>query len=256
MTHDDHRNALALHALGLTDVRDRGGLDAHLSTCPACRDELLALDDAVAHLATLAAPMTPSPGHLHRVLAALEVGDESRRTVARRPQPSGVLRPAARRWGPLRVAARLAVGAALLLLVGSQIELRERLSNARDELRRTRAMGAFVTSPNVSVVSLWGARASRGAHAKLVYDRTTGGFVLLSADLTPLPDGERYQLWVIADGVHRAAAFVSDQPDGRLIEPPHGEGLFFFAVSIESSEDAEEPTGPLVLMSAPLRNPS
>ena len=255
MIHDEHRKALALHALGLVETRDRGGLEAHLATCPACRGELLAWDNTVAHLATLAVPMTPSPGHLHRVLAALDGNHETGRTVVSRPQPSSALRPAARRWRPLRVAARLAVGAAILLLVGSQIELRERLSHARDELRRTRALGVFVTSPNVSVVSLWGARDRRGTHAKLVYDRTTGGFVLLSADLTPLPDGERYQLWVIADSVRRAAAFASDQPDGRLVEPPHGDGLFFFAVSIESSEEAAEPTGGLVLMSAPLRNP-
>lgn len=257
MTHDECRETLALHALGSVGASERQALESHLHACSACSGELAELRETAASLALLAPPMAPPPEHLERLLVVLDAADEPRRQIARESTEPVSGRPARerRRWRPLVFAVRLAVAAAVVLLLVSRIALLRRLDAAHLQIESMRAIGSFVTSSNVSVVPLWGARATRVAHAKLAYDRTTGRFVLFSTHLPPPPEGERYQLWVIAEGIRPAGAFLPESPGGVLRAPPRGDELFLFAVSIEPSAEVDEPTGPMVLMSDPLRNP-
>ena len=129
-----------------------------------------------------------------------------------------------------------------------------RLGRVSRELDYMRGAASFVTSPTVSVVTLWGPRGTPRAHAKVAYDRTSGRFILLSSRLEPPPEGTRYQLWVIADGVQAASARLPESRDGVLRTLPRGDELFFFALSIEPLGGVDEPTGPMVLMSRPLRD--
>ena len=258
MTHDECKETLALHALGSIVGAERQAVESHLDACPSCSSELAELRETAASLALLARPVTPSPGHLERLLAALDAHDEtSRQESARGSTEAATGRTPLRdwwRWRPLVITMRLAVSAVIVLLALSHVELRRRLDRAYLEIGHIREMGSFVTSPNVSVVPLWGARGADGAHAKLAYDRTTGRFVLFSSHLTPPPEGKRYQLWVIGQRIHAAGAFLPESPEGVLVKPPRGEEPFMFAVSIEPSAEVDEPSGPMVLMSGPLRN--
>ncbi len=245
MTHDEYRELLSLHALDAIETPDRHVLESHLEACPSCSAELAELRDITADLTFLAAPIAPRPGDLERLFATLDAG----------PDRAGAHRPAvrARRKWRSRVFAAVAV-AAIVTLTVSHWRLLGRLDEGYSEIDRLRKIGRFVSSPNVSVVGLWGAEAARGAYAKLAYDRTTGRFVLLSSGLPGVPAGRRYQLWVIAERIHPAGAFLPEAPNGLLLAPPRAD-LFFFAVSVEPFGDVDEPTGDLVLMSGPLRNP-
>ncbi|HLL75634.1 MAG TPA: hypothetical protein VK421_10260, partial [Pyrinomonadaceae bacterium] len=62
MTHEEHKEALALAALG-EDVgaERRDALEVHLAACGECRAELRALSDTAAALALSSEPVRPSP---------------------------------------------------------------------------------------------------------------------------------------------------------------------------------------------------
>jgi len=257
MTHDQCSETLALHALGSTLAGDAATLELHLARCPACAGELAFLEETVASLALVSLPITPSRAHLDRVLRALDAEDTTVRRAPNRSMRVAGRPPAVRqgrRWRPFVFAVRLAVAAVLVVLVTSQIVLMRRLDRASRELDYVRGVGSFVTSPNVSIVTLWGPRGTPRTHAKLAYDRTSGRFVFFSSDLTRPPEGTRYQLWVIADGVQAASARLPGSEDGVLRTLPRGDGPFFFALSIEPLGDVDAPSGPMVLMSRALRD--
>ncbi len=256
MTHEECKETLALHALDSVGAAERQRLEAHLEACLLCAADLAELREAAASLASLARPIAPSPDHLERVLGVLDAAEETPSlalSVAATAATGRAGLGARWRWRPLVLTMRLAVAGVVALLLVSQVRLLRRLDEAHLQINYMRRLGSFVTSPDVSVVPLWGARVSLGAHAKLAYDRTNGRFVFLSSQLMAPPAGKRYQVWVIADGVRPAAAFLPDSPDGVFQAPPRGDGLFLFAVSVEPPGEVDEPTGPMVLMSGPLR---
>jgi hypothetical protein len=258
-THEDYREALALHALGSLEKAERREVDAHLETCPRCLVELAELREAVANFVLLAKPLDPSPHHLERLLDALPAHGGETSTAARASSRTQLAPLSLREllkskrfaWG-----ARFAVAAVLVLLTFSQINLLERLDRAYLEIARMREIGEFVTSPGVSLVPLWGTDVARGAHAKLAYEQATGRFMLFSSRMPAPPAGRRYQLWVISDRVRPAGAFSPGSPDGTLRALPRGDETFLFGMSLEpeTASEADEPTGDMVLMSAPVRH--
>ncbi|MGH7896582.1 MAG: anti-sigma factor domain-containing protein [Candidatus Binatia bacterium] len=261
-THEDYREALALHALRSLAEPERRDVEAHLETCPTCLVELAELRESAGNLVLLAKPRAPSADHLERLLDALPStgGEASRVTERRMPTPPSPARRGLRGFlksRPVVWTARLAVAAVLVLLTFSQLAMLERLDRAYIEMARMRAIGEFVTSPGVSMVPLWGTDVARAAHAKLAYEHATGRFMLFSSRIPPPPAGRSYQLWVISDRVRLAAAFSPESPDGTLRALPTGDAPFLFGVSLEPESAAEsaEPSGGMVLMSAPVRHP-
>ncbi|WP_329519265.1 anti-sigma factor family protein [Spirillospora sp. NBC_01491] len=102
------RTSLGVYVLGAIDPAERSRLEAHLETCPVCRDELAGLAGLPALLgrvdeAQLTQVAGPEPELLEGLLARAAAG--------RRPAPARWLR-VARPWWPL-----VAV-ACLLLVVG------------------------------------------------------------------------------------------------------------------------------------------
>lgn len=73
MTHEEHKEAVALAALG-EDVgpEQRDALEVHLAACGECRAELRALSEAAAALALTAAPVRPSPELRSRILTEIK----------------------------------------------------------------------------------------------------------------------------------------------------------------------------------------
>jgi anti-sigma-K factor RskA/putative zinc finger protein len=261
-THEGYREALALHALGSLEEAERREVEAHLETCPHCLAELAELREATANLVHLATPLEPSANHLQRLLDALpSAGGEPRRAAATRASAMAPPTPFSLRellkskrfaWS-----ARFAVAAVFVLLIVSQVNLLERLDRAYLEIARMREIGEFVTSPGVTLVPLWGTDAARGAHAKLAYEHATGHYMLFSSRMPAPPAGRRYQLWVISDRVRPAGAFSPDSPDGTLSALPRGDEPFIFGMTLEpeNASQSDEPTGGMVLMSAPVHHP-
>src|SRR3712207_1382058 len=79
MTHEEHKEAVALAALGEELEPERhDALEVHLAACGECRAELRALSDAAAMLALSPAPVSPSPELRSRVLAAIKTTRQER----------------------------------------------------------------------------------------------------------------------------------------------------------------------------------
>jgi anti-sigma-K factor RskA len=247
MTHRECCDLLALHALDALGTVDDGAVASHVESCGSCTAELIQLREAVANLALLAPPIAPSREATRQLFAALDAGQPGRLHAMRPRRPAAA--PRSRTWR--RLAVRIAVAAAMAALVLSQLVLRGRLDRADREIGRMRNLGRFLSAPNVSIVPMWGAA---GGHAKLAYEEDTGRFVLVSADLPPPPAGQRYEVWVIADGIRAAASVSPESPTGILAARPSGDRPFLFAISVEPPGEVAEPTGPLVLVGT-LRRP-
>jgi len=247
-THDDYRQALGLHALGSLADAERMELESHLESCPPCLGELAELRETASGLVKLAKPVAPSPERFEKILRALDA--ESDTTVRRFPGALHSRRPFV--W-----TARFAVAAVIAFLLVSEWQLLGRLDDALVQVERMRAIGAFVTSPGVTMVPLWGTDAARGAHAKLAYEHATGRYMLFSSHMPVPPKGGRYQLWVISDQVRPAGAFSLDSPDGTLRSLPRGDQPFVFGLSLEPEGTTEvaEPSAGMILMSGLVPEP-
>jgi len=230
MTHDDCRELLALQALDALDPDDRPAVASHVAACSRCARELDVLRETAGSLALLTPPHAPPSDAVARLFAAID---------ARDARPA---RPARRRL-PLAVAAGIVV-----VMAASEWRLLGQLANARRQLASMREVGRFVTSPNVSIVPLWGPDGAHGWHAKVAYDRSTGRFVFLSSRLPSPPAGKGYRLWVISERISPAGTVSAEAPVGVLPVPRRGEA-FFLAVSIEPAAEDDTPDEPLVLMS-------
>lgn len=79
MTHEEHREALALAALG-EDIgpQRRDALEVHLAACGECRDEMRELSDAAAMLALSSDPVQPSPELRSRTLSKIKTTPQGR----------------------------------------------------------------------------------------------------------------------------------------------------------------------------------
>lgn len=73
MTHEEHKEALALAALGEDVGAEQGdALEVHLAACGECRAELRELSDAAAMLALSPEPVRPSPELRSRILSEIK----------------------------------------------------------------------------------------------------------------------------------------------------------------------------------------
>ena len=79
MTHEEHKEAVALAALGEgVGPEQRDALEVHLAACGECRAELREFSDAAAALALAAAPIAPSPELRSRILNEIKTTPQGR----------------------------------------------------------------------------------------------------------------------------------------------------------------------------------
>lgn len=180
--HDRLRELLGPYVLGGLDAADRALLDSHLSSCPSCREELASVAGLPALLrlgggpAPSAAP-EPSDGALARALDT--VRHERRRRRGR------VL---------LAVAAAvvLVVGATTAGLIAAPDDAPE---SSRDTVRLVAASGSDARGETSLSARPWG--------------------TAVDLDLSRLPPGERFVLWIVStDGTREQAATWGSTADG------------------------------------------
>lgn len=260
MTHDELRSTLGVHALGALSAAEAREVEDHVAGCRLCAEELDELRDTAAEIARLADPLPPSAAVTRRILG-LVPGSAVRRSAPRAGADRALepTRPALRSASPVGPTlgsrfGRLAVAAVIVILVVSQINLLGELNDALRLIERTREVGEFITSPDVSVIPLWGSDSDPAAHAKLAYDRGTGRVILLSSRIPAPPAGKTYQLWAISERMEPAGIFSPGSDGGTVLADyrPAANRSFVFAVTLESTSGAGEPTGEMLLLSGPL----
>jgi hypothetical protein len=204
------------YALDAVTAADRARFERHLASCPACAGELAELGEATARLAT-AVCADPPGGLVQRVVAS----------AARTPQlPPATARPSARwrvpharqprtvRPGRLpahprqRLRARLALALAAVFLGAAAasgaiaLTAEHRLGTA--ELR-DHQIAQVLTAPDAVMFT---ARAKPRGTVTVVMSHRYRSLVLTTAGLPPLPDGRRYQLWLMGPSGDRSAGLL------------------------------------------------
>ena len=206
------------YAMDAVTAADRARFERHLASCPACARELAELGEATAHLAAAVAADPPG-GLVQRVVASAartpQLPPAAPGPAARWRVPRG-RRPRTGRPGRPRpsLRARLALALAAVFLgaatASSAIALtaEQRLGTA--ELR-DHQIAQVLTAPDAVMLS---ARAKPGGTVTVVMSHRYRSLVFTTAGLPPLPDGRRYQLWLMGPSGDRSA--------GLLPAPHHG----------------------------------
>ncbi len=227
------RVSLGVYVLGAIDPADRALVDAHLTTCRDCRDEL-------AGLAGLPALLSRVSAEEAFALAAVEGPSSDGRTGGNEAPPEllasvidlTTVRRRRRRWRDVG----LGVAAALIIAAGVFGTLR---------------IGAGTTSPPaISGVNYPGqangpwrtVTTSAGGMSASVSYRPMGWGTQLAVKVSGIPIGTSCNLWVIGPDGSRtlAGGWVTDDREGAVWYPGSagvpGSGVRGFQVTVGSAQ--------------------
>jgi len=237
---------LELYALGALAPSDSARVAAHLSECPACREQARAIDEVVQELPETL-PARDAPGVLReRILAS------ARAEIAAQRAPRSdtawtrnLLRPA------------LALAVAMWLAVGAAAVVNENLSLS-NQLKVVAAERASYESivEGIRQGGRWWYMAGKddwiGSGGTLIAPRVDGRppFVVFH-DLKPLPQGQLYTIWLVSSDNTwvRGANFHPDGKDVQAVDVTAAiAGFDRCAVTIEDSAWGRR-AGPVVMES-------
>lgn len=178
MTHEEVWELIPGYALDALAPEEAWRVEAHLSTCSECRQELALLRDAATSLATGVAQTAPPPELRDRIIEA--IGPQRQRLPA--PPRGWVL--------------GLALAAALIILLGGiGISLQQRLAALDARVKAQTQLLALLATPSARTVTLAG--TASGA-VRLVFDPTSHRGALVAAGLRDPGQNLVYQLWLVA----------------------------------------------------------
>jgi anti-sigma-K factor RskA len=245
---------LDLYALGALDTEEKQRLETHLSTCTACKQQLVAARQHTALLGLSATPSTPRP----QVKTTL-----IERVRAERLSSSSQAAPAKVRkkhWG-LRFSLGFALATAILAFAtfelakqdlerGRQIkQLRAQISQDATAMKWT---GQITGAPDSAQVTLLQQPGGPPGQAHVTYNARMG-MGIYSGQIAPVPSGKSYQLWLVpASGAPVSAGLVEANQENGPVMVHLAPGLVakWFAVTLEPQGGMPQPTGPKVLMGA------
>lgn len=266
MAHNERFEELAaLQALGIPLEAEAAEFARHLAECDVCA-ALVAEDRlAATALAVSAPPVRPRPEVRARILQEISRGTRQGSRETETGTETGDARPPMfPRWA-LAAAAALAI--VFLLwddarlrrdredLRSQSADLSGRLASAQQGLARRDLQVRVLESEDVRVLFLGGKAPQPDARAKVFWsDRARRG-VLVAGNLTPLPAGKQYELWVFAKGKPVPAGVFDADASGRaLVESTDLSAIDKaenFAVTVEPAGGVPAPTGPIVLVGSP-----
>jgi Anti-sigma-K factor rskA len=260
MAHNEHFEELAaLQALGIPLGGEASEFARHLEGCAECEALLADLRDASTAFAAQAPPIVPRSSvreALLRAVAADSVRPDVPRPVAARP-----------RYGAVLFALAATVALAFFVLDDAKLrrereelrsrtaDLTSRLDSAQQSLARRDLQARVLESEDVRVLFLGGKGPQPAARAKVFWSQKAGRGVLVAGNLTPLPAGKQYELWVFSNGKPVPAGVFDADASGRAIFESSDLSAISqaenFAVTVEPRGGVSAPTGPIVLVGAP-----
>ncbi|MGO9336757.1 MAG: anti-sigma factor domain-containing protein [Terracidiphilus sp.] len=256
---------LTLYATGALPPAEMRTMEAHLSVCARCKEELRQNTLALAAYAQTTPEVTPPAGARDRFLARLA---QTPQTASQPAEPSAVTlspqKPSfwksifARGWSPV-IAGALAVA---LLAVGYD-DLRKRaeigplMHRARKGAIDSEQLSQLIellTSPQEKRVALHpGPVPAPPPEGRVLYAARTGKLLLTASNLHPLPAGKTYELWILQPGGKAPLPAGTFEPDNSgdatliLANEPAGLAVAGFGVTIENAGGSATPTLPIVL---------
>ena len=232
---------LELYAVGALRPGEAGRVSAHLTTCPACREELAEISTIVDALPDMVALREPPAALRQRILAAAaaDVAAPVRRETARSFRP-------ARSWLGIG-----ALAAAVVLLLALDLNSLRELNLANEERAEYAAIAEKVSrgGKNWYMAGLDQWRGSGGT--LFAPGKPDSSAFVVFHDLQKVQSGAVYAIWLVdADGHWvRGANFT---PDGQTIQSVDltipVDAFSQCAVTIEMTTEGKR-AGPLVMQS-------
>jgi len=266
VTYHDHisQEDLELHAMQALSPEQSAAIRAHLEECVLCR---AGLDEVTSNLALVAMSVEQHPvpdGAREKFIESISLRAASQEQKARGTVVSmPARRPAFRLvyWIPWAlVAALVIVAVTLAVKIGTLNEELQRRSDlvasvAAENSHAQEAL-AVLTAPSAQRVLLTASKTRPQPTGRAVYLAERGGLIFQANNLSPVPQGKTYELWVIpANGAAPIPAGLF-QPDAAgsasVVLPPLPKGVpaKAFGVTIERAEGSATPTAPIILSGA------
>jgi anti-sigma-K factor RskA len=263
MTSTHEEQALAApYVLGALDPAELREFEAHILTCPICREEVRSFQRVTDALAYTAPAATPRLDLRTRVLSSIAGGVPAAREPAGRGHVIS--------WLPL--AASLVIAAGLgayawqlqgrLSLVENRLVDAERRAAAAEsdtiQARRTadeaRLTMAVFAAPDLARIDLAGQNPAPKASARALWSRNRG-MVFTTANLPAVPAGRVYQVWVVTAQAPVSAGLLSTDASGSgtafFQTPPDIAPPVAVAVTLEPAGGVPQPTGEMYLVGKP-----
>lgn len=259
--HEQFADSLALYAMNaLDDQREMAELQSHLRTCGECRRELEALRADTALLALSATGPQPPQRARQRLMQAIAAEPH----LEKHGKPHllvGRLRPRWMTGAPVFVAILLAVISIGLMMDNSQLRRKnDSLAVQLVQEQRNSALAhevmAMLNDPAAVRMTLVAAKTPPQPQVKTIYEPQKGHVLLLANNLSPLPQNQVYELWLIPmrGGTPMPAGTFEPDPKGNtlMMHAMDNPGIQAqaFAVTIEPRGGSQTPTMPIVMMPA------
>lgn len=237
MTCEELHNLVAAYALGAVDPAEADAIRAHLATgCPQCAGALAEAKAVIAAIPLELTPISP-PAHvreriMQRLTPAPAIAAPSPQTLphprenARRPVWSAVI------WSAM---------AACLAVVFTSLWFRAHPT----------AVVPFMSSPDLSLVSLSGGSPQPRARGRIFWDKDRHIWHVQVFDLAPLPPQKAYELWIItpARKLPSVTFSVNSAGDAAFTAPvPANEQIAAAAITDEPAGGVASPTGKIQLL--------
>lgn len=228
---------IAGYALDALDPGDRARAKELFATSEEAREELRALTEVAATMATAATGPAPRPELRERILASARA--EPQNVVSldahRRSRATPIL-------GAVAAVAAVAAIAAGVWGAGASSDLDE----ARTALERERRVAAVLSDPAARTIAL------EDGDGRLVV-AGDGRAVLVVNALERAPEGKTYEVWVAAEGAPVKAGLFDGESarDVVPVEEPVEEGSRVL-VTVEQAGGVDAPTGSPIVASQPV----
>jgi anti-sigma-K factor RskA len=247
MSHDEAAELLGAYALDAVDYDEATALEAHLESCPRCRDELRNHRE-VTGLLSYSGQEAPA-GLWDKVMS--EVRSEETPPVSSRPAVIASSGGRAGRDGrsgwrawilPLAAAAAVVIVALLAVQVARLQSRTDHLSHQLAQMASPPTMAnveAALAAPGARRVTLRGSGGSASIQAVILPD---GSGYLYDSTLEPLATRQTYQLWG-ESGPHLISYGLIGSSPAPVTAFRVGRPVQALAISVESAGGVVSPTG-------------
>jgi hypothetical protein len=249
MNHDEVVELLAAYALDAVDDQELAEIEAHLSTCPRCREELTHHRRVAAVLGNVGGA---APDHVWGAIeSAIERGGVREApsvpatTALASIGPPSPRPPRTRALARITVAVLSAAAAVAIVLLGIEVgHLNNRVSQAQHALASkgvSSAAESALLDPTATRIPLASPQAGHRIVAEVVTTGSGSGFMFNRA-LPVLAPSRTYQLWAITGGKAISAGVLGANPRTVAFTLNPTRPVQTFALSVEPSAGSQAPT--------------
>ena len=248
---DNFQELLAGYVLGNLSSEEAEEFQQRLADHPELEEEVYQLQEILATL-----PYGLPEAHLRAELRAsvLDCAQADKVVPLAKPSPSSTPKRLSNVWQWVSVGA----AAAAIAIGVSNYQLQQQLSSAQttiaqqqSDLSQQKDLIAMLQDNQTHVMPLKGVAQLASASGSAVVTSGHKEAILIIKDLPNLPEGQTYLLWEIANGKKIACGAFRPNASGNVFVkmPVSFNSESTLAITVETSANAKQPKGPMVMSS-------